>query len=54
MKRETDNQKLAKERAKRSAEKLFGNRSKDQEKALKDVKSIGKPENLVKPEDEEE
>jgi len=47
--RETDRQQQAREKAKKAAEKLFGNRPKEQEQALEELKSIGSPDNLVKP-----
>ncbi|MGQ9427668.1 hypothetical protein ACXYTJ_17095 [Gilvimarinus sp. F26214L] len=54
MSKDADNQRAARERAKQNADKLFGKRSKEQEKALKDVRTIGKPENLVKPENKDD
>ena len=49
MKSEDERRKLAKENAKKSSKNLFGGRTKEQEEALKKIKTIGSPENLVKP-----
>ena len=38
----------AKQHAKEAAKRLFGNRTKEENEALKNIKTIGSPENLVK------
>ena len=46
--------KKAKEIAEKSSKRLFGNRTKGQEEALKNIRTIGSPENLVRPDKEDE
>ena len=43
----------AKEHAKEAAKRLFGNRTKEENDALKNIKIIGTPKNLVDHESEE-
>lgn len=42
------NKDLAQQHAKDAAKRLFGKRTKEQNEALRNVKTIGSPENLVK------
>lgn len=49
-KKDTDANNYAKEAAKR----LFGNRTQEENEALERVKTVGKPENLIKPDADDE
>ncbi len=46
------NKELAQQHAKDAAKRLFGKRTKEQNEALRNVKTIGSPENLIKPDSE--
>lgn len=43
----------AKKQAQEAAKRLFGTRTDEQNKALKDVKTIGSPENTIRPDDDD-
>ncbi|RYY01729.1 MAG: hypothetical protein EOO53_16005 [Gammaproteobacteria bacterium] len=47
------NKELAKQHAKNAAKRLFGNRTKEEDEALRNIKIIGSPENLVESDSEE-
>ena len=49
---EKDNIEEAKQTAEEAAKRLFGNRTKEQEEALRNVKTIGSPEKTFKSEEE--
>jgi len=51
---EQERLKIIKEKAKIEAEKLFKEKPKDVQKELENTFSLGNPENLVKPENENE
>lgn len=46
------NREAAKKHAQEAAKRLFGNRTEEQNKALKDIKTIGSPKNTVKTDSE--
>lgn len=46
------NKELAQEHDKEAAKRLFGNRTEEQNEALRNVKTIGSPENLIKSDSE--
>ena len=49
---EKDNLEKAKQTAEQAAKRLFGNRTKEQEAALRNIKTVGSPENTVKSDEE--
>ncbi|MEY4591014.1 MAG: hypothetical protein RL497_3090 [Pseudomonadota bacterium] len=51
---ENEREKQARENAQKAANTLFGKRTKEQEEALKKVTSVGSPDNLIKPDGEDE
>ncbi|UUA71120.1 hypothetical protein [Cellvibrio sp. QJXJ] len=46
------NKEASKKQAQEAAKRLFGNRTDEQNKALRDVKTIGSPANTIKPDSE--
>ena len=48
-KNDDTNREAAKKHAQESAKRLFGHRTDEQNKALRNVKTIGSPENIIKP-----
>jgi hypothetical protein len=53
-KEEQLNKELAKKHAQDAAKRLFGTRTKEQNKALQDLKTLGSPDNLITPDEEDE
>lgn len=44
----------AKQYAKEAAKRLFGNRTQEENEALERIKTLGSPENLIKPDSDDE